>query len=253
MPESEPLPPDAVRGLEERAFNAWPALETRLVDGWLMRFSSGYTKRANSVNAWRPEAPLANIIGYASDLYRSRRQPLIVRLTPLADAGADNLLATRGFSLVDETIVMTAALSETPAGRDPGVTIAATPAPEWLAGFAAANSVPEARRAIHDAMVAKIAAPAAFAQLEANGTPVAWGIAVVERGIVGLFDIVTAPAARRQGAARRLVGHMLDWARREGATSAYLQVVSANAPAISLYRRFGFTDSYRYHYRIAPP
>jgi GNAT superfamily N-acetyltransferase len=253
MPEIEPLPRDVVRGLEERAFNAWPALETRLVDGWLMRFSAGYTKRANSVNAWRPEAPLADIIHYASDLYRGRQQPLIVRLTPLADAGTDDLLATRGFSRVDETIVMTAPLSASPTGRDPGVTITATPTPEWLAGFATANGVPEGRRALHDAMVAKIAAPVAFARLETSGTPMAWGIAVVERGVVGLFDIVTAPAARRRGAARRLVGHILDWARHEGAVSAYLQVVAANSPAISLYGRFGFAESYRYHYRIAPP
>jgi len=41
----------AVRGLEERAFNAWPALQTVLVDGWAFRWANGYTKRANSANA----------------------------------------------------------------------------------------------------------------------------------------------------------------------------------------------------------
>jgi hypothetical protein len=46
---------------------------------------------------------------------------------------------------------------------------------------------------------------------------------------------------------------MLDWARSVGATSAYLQLVAANFPAISIYRRFGLTGGYRYHYRIAPP
>jgi ribosomal protein S18 acetylase RimI-like enzyme len=178
---------------------------------------------------------------------------VIVRLTPLADTGADAMLAARDFARADETIVMTAPLGDAVVGPDPNVTITAATTPEWLTGFAAANGVPAARRAIHDAMVAKIDAPVGFAQLETDGTPVAWGIAVVERGFAGLFDIVTAPDARRQGAGRRLVGHMLHWARGAGAASAYLQVVATNSPAISLYRGIGFAEAYRYHYRIAPP
>jgi len=252
MPEDGRASPDLVRELEERAFNAWPALETRVVNGWLLRFADGYTKRANSVNAWRPEVPLADIVAHAAVLYRSRNLPLIVRLTPLADAGADAALAVHGFSRADETIVMTSALGDISVAVDSAVIIAARPAPEWLSGFASASGIPEARRAIHDRMVARIAAPVAFAQLEDAGMPVAWGIAVVERGFVGLFDIVTAPSARRQGAARRLVGHLLHWAGTEGATSAYLQVVATNFPAIALYRSLGFADVYRYHYRIAP-
>jgi ribosomal protein S18 acetylase RimI-like enzyme len=162
------------------------------------------------------------------------------------------MLAARGFTRADETIVMTAPLDGALVRPDPDVTVAAATTREWLAGSAAANGVPALRRTIHDAMVAKIAAPVGFAQLVTGGLPIAWGIAVVERGRVGLFDIVTAPASRRQGAGRRLVGHILHWARNAGATSAYLQVVAANAPAISLYRGIGFRDAYRYHYRIAP-
>ena len=241
-----------MRELEERAFNAWPALETRVANGWLLRFADGYTKRANSVNAWRPEVPLANIVVHATELYTGRNLPLIVRLTPLAGAGADAALAARGFSRADETIVMTAPLDDISVAADSAVIIVARPTPEWLSGFAGANGIPPARRTTHDRMVATIAAPVAFAQLEDAGTPVAWGIAVVERGFVGLFDIVTAPSARRQGAARRLVGHLLHWAGTEGAASAYLQVVATNFSAIALYRNLGFADAYRYHYRIAP-
>lgn len=252
MPDSSRAPLDLVRDIEERAFNAWPALETRLAQGWLMRLSSGYTKRANSLNAWRPDNPLGTVLGHAADIYASRGLPLIVRLTPLVDAGADAMLEARGFSRLDETIVMTASLSELSVGPDPAITVHSVPTPVWLDGFARANGVPEARRRLHDSMVAHIATPVAFAQLEADGSPVAWGIAAVERGFVGLFDIVTAPSARRRGAARRLVGHLLHWAKAQQAATAYLQVVAANSPAIALYQRLGFAEAYRYHYRIAP-
>ena len=36
--------------IEEVALNAWPSMQHMLYDGWLLRFSNGYTKRANSVN-----------------------------------------------------------------------------------------------------------------------------------------------------------------------------------------------------------
>lgn len=252
MSDGGPSRLEIVRGIEERAFNAWPARETRLARGWLMRFSSGYTKRANSVNAWCPEVPLGDILDHAIETYASRDLPFIARLSPLADADADALLEALGFSRIDETIVMTTPLDALPIGPDAAVVVASKPTDEWLEGFAIANGVPAERRAVHDAMVANIAAPVAFAKLEIEGTPAAWGIAAVERGLVGLFDIVTSPAVRRQGAGRRLVAALLHWAHTRGARSAYLQVVAANYPAIALYQGLGFAEAYRYHYRIAP-
>ncbi len=36
--------------IEKVSLNSWPALQQILFDGWILRFSEGYTKRANSVN-----------------------------------------------------------------------------------------------------------------------------------------------------------------------------------------------------------
>ncbi|MDX2157281.1 MAG: GNAT family N-acetyltransferase [Hyphomicrobiaceae bacterium] len=240
-----------VRGIEERAFNAWPALQTLVADGWLLRFADGFTKRANSINAWAPIVPVDVIVTHAAPIYAGRRLPLVVRLSPLADLDADAVLASRGLARCDETIVMIVPLSElTDAPPDPTVVVSPEPGDAWLAGFAAANGVPGARRAVHDRMLALIPQPAAFSQLMVGGQAVAWGLAVVERGMVGLFDIVTAPQSRRQGAGRRLVSALLAWGARNGASTAYLQVVAANAPALELYERLGFREAYRYHYRI---
>ena len=42
-----------VRHIKELAVNAWPSLQT-LLDGWVLRFANGYTRRANSVNLLYP-------------------------------------------------------------------------------------------------------------------------------------------------------------------------------------------------------
>jgi len=39
------------RLIEELTLNAWPPLETLLFDGWILSFSDGYTRRANSVQS----------------------------------------------------------------------------------------------------------------------------------------------------------------------------------------------------------
>ena len=90
----------------------------------------------------------------------------------------------------------------------------------------------------------------ARASRDETDATVAWGLAVDEGGRVGLFDIVTLPQARRQGAARRLVEALLAWGQAAGAREAYLQVMAANSAAIALYRSLGFVEAYRYHYRV---
>ena len=248
-----PIPLETVRDLEALAFNAWPALESVHAHGWLLRFADGYTKRANSINALAPAVPVAAILALAEPLYAARGLPLVVRLSPLAGAEADASLAALGFQCLDETLVMTAPLAGSLQG-DAAVSIAARPDARWSAGFAAANRVPSAHQATHDRMLASIRNATAFASLQASrdetDATVAWGLAVAEGGRVGLFDIVTLPQARRQGAARRLVEALLAWGHAAGAREAYLQVMAANSAAIALYRSLGFVEAYRYHYRV---
>ena len=136
------------------------------------------------------------------------------------------------------------------AGADPAVSLQPAVDQGWSDGYAAANDVPERWRRTHHRMLESIQLPTAFATLREEGEDLARGLAVLDRGMVGLFDIVTLPAARRRGAARRLVGALLDWGRAQGASGAYLQVVAANAPAIPLYEQFGYREAYRYHYRV---
>jgi N-acetylglutamate synthase len=237
----------AIRALEERAFNAWPALRSAYCDGWLFRFSEGLTRRANSVNAVAPAGHFRETLDLAERLYGRLRLPTIFRLSPLAGDDPDSILHRVGYRHADETQVMIASLGDVRV--DPDVNIDAMPSPAWSTGFAAANGISPAVRDVHDRMLASILMPAGYATLVADGKPIAYGLAVVERGMVGLFDIVTLPEARRRGAGRLLVKSLLGWGRSQGASAAYLQVLGSNEAARALYDGIGFQEAYRYHYR----
>jgi GNAT superfamily N-acetyltransferase len=91
---------------------------------------------------------------------------------------------------------------------------------------------------------------------EMLGVPAAWllldGMAcafvVADGGLCGLFDVATAPAHRRQGLSRRLIGHAAAWGAAWGAGTFWLQVAAANAPALALYAGLSFAEQYRYAY-----
>ncbi|WP_211443131.1 GNAT family N-acetyltransferase [Collimonas humicola] len=242
---------DLVRSLEERALNAWPALNTALCGGWQLRLADGYTKRSNSANPLRPSVAFAETLQLAENFYARHNLPAIFRITPLAPADSAQLLEQAGYRMVDPTQVMTAPLAAS--GRPAhDVLIEASASQEWSAGFAQANGLPAAAQVAHERILAAITMPAAFATLTVQGQAVAYGLAVAEHGVVGLFDIVVAPAARRGGIATRLVAALLHWGQAQGASSAYLQVHVANQAACALYCKLGFTMQYQYHYWLKP-
>jgi ribosomal protein S18 acetylase RimI-like enzyme len=76
---------------------------------------------------------------------------------------------------------------------------------------------------------------------------------VIEEELVGLYDIFTAPDHRGAGLGRAVCLHLLQRARGQGASCAYLQVDADNDPARRLYAGLGFSDGYAYHYRTASP
>ena len=250
-----------VLGLEERGFNAWPAPRNVYFGGWVFRLGGGYIKRANSasslggrqemradsINAWTPARPFAQVMGEAERLYFAHGQPATFRLTPLAGAEADPLLAQAGYVLLDPCTVMTAPLGA--AVTDPAVSISAGPTPAWLNGIAAAQGVAPSQRQIHDRIVEAIAPPAAFATAYCDGIAAGFGLGVGERGAVGLFDVVVRPEFRGRGLGRAITRALMAWGREGGASLAYLQVADANSGARGLYESLGFRAAYPYHYR----
>lgn len=236
--------------LEQRGFNAWPARSTLLVEGWVCRLNGGFTKRANSVNAAVPGAVVEGVRKAAEALYRAHGLPCIFRVSPLAAPEADQVLDRAGYTFFDPSWVARVALAST---TMPGaVDVASTPSEEWLDGFAAANGVRPADRAIHHSMVRSIALTCGFAILRHRGEAIGFALAVVERGAVGFYDVVVTPDHRGRGHGHVLMQALMAWGEGQGASVGYLQVREQNHGARRLYAGLGFEDLYRYHYRMPP-
>lgn len=241
---------DLTLALERRLVNAWPSFAVELADGWLLRFAEGYSKRANSATPIAPGARLdPDLVAAAEASFRRHGIAPCFRLTGVEDNGADAVLAGLGYDLYDPSVGMIAAIGgDRPIDR--ALRLDVVPPVPWIAAAAAAYGGDKANGEILGRIVRAIRQPACFATMPEGDRDVAWGLAVAERGYVGLYDIVVDPARRGAGLGRRLVTGLIEWGRREGAASAYLQMRESNAVAEGLYRSLGFTVAYRYRHRV---
>jgi GNAT superfamily N-acetyltransferase len=249
---SSPKALSEIRKLEELAFAGWPALESRDDAGWRLRFSGGYTKRANSINALGPEADIsAATIARLEAAYGRRGLPAVWRLTPLAPTVMAGLLERRGYRPIERSLVQVCPLTRTLV-RAPEVAIHDRPTEAWIDAFSAHSPVRPEHHAAMRGMLAAIAAPVGFAFVEEGGQPMALAIGAFAGEHMGLFDVLVMPHARRRGLARKVTESLYAWAQGHGARFAYLQVVATNAAAQPLYAGQGFRTVYNYEYYVRP-
>ena len=241
------------RRVEEASLNAWPALEQILFDGWILRFSQGYTKRANSINPLYPSLDLdiEGKIDACERLYASHELPAIFRLTPFASPpGLDRVLERRGYRLIDLTLVLYLDLTSWERQPVHSAELQEEGLDGWLDIFCRFRGSPPNAHQTHRAILQALPSGRVLHSLLVEGRVVACGLGVLEGDYFGLFDLITDPQSRRQGHGTQLVSSMLAWARSKGARHAYLQVMITNAPARRLYTKFGFQEAYRYWYRV---
>ena len=225
-----PIRTGDIRNLEHAAALAWPGVEHEWLDGWLLRFGHGVTRRANSA------VPLNVSTGGVRavvDWYAARG------VTPLLAVPDRLFRVPPGVATDAETLVMT---GDVAAGEpSDAVSLAIRPDDEWLRLYQ--RPVPtDVLTAVVDGEVtfASIAG-AAVGRAAVTATPdgTRW---------VGLSAVHVLEDARRRSMARDLCAALLMWGASRGATRAYVQVLADNTAGTRLYESMGFTVHHRSRY-----
>ncbi len=240
--------------VEETCLNAWPGLRQVLLGGWLLRFSGGLTRRANSANPLTAGCgDVDGLVAGCETLYRRHRLPPIFRLLSIIEPEVDDRLAALGYASEGESCVLYGDIAGMAAARDPAVRLLPRPTRGWFAAMAELQNHTAEQSRAYRRIVGAIAVPAGFALLSVDGEPAALAYGAIHRGLLCYESVVVDPRRRRRGFARRIVSALAAWGAEHGAAGACLEVEAGNLPARTLYDAIGLgTELYRYHYRRHP-
>ena len=244
-----------IRSIEELSMNAWPALQTLHYDGWVLRFAAGYTRRANSVYPLYPSRiDLDKKINTCEFLYRAGNLPAVFKLTEASEPeDLDACLDEHGYRVDSLTSVQLLNLHSEKLRVEVDVELADMETEAWHQAFARMNKVSPEHRATHESILRAIQLEKCCAAVYAGNRIIGCGLGVLQTNYLGIFDVVIDPDHRGQGMGTNLMLALLAWGQARGADLAYLQVMHDNRPAMSLYKKIGFQEKYRYWYRIYEP
>jgi GNAT superfamily N-acetyltransferase len=216
----KPVPPRASvrarvgpREAQHHGFSLFPDLVTAPVGDWVLRRSPTVSaRRANSVLAFGP----AGVPDAYEQVVACYERPIAA---VLPGSEEHELFLGRGWG---------------PESNDG----------DTLFQLAATSRALRAAGPVPDAELTHLAPSVVQASVEG----VATGIAAYDADWVGFRSIEVEPGARRRGLGLAVMAALLDWGASLGATTAYLQVLDGNDPALALYARLGFVTHHAYRY-----
>lgn len=206
---------------QRRALALWPDLETEPLGGWLLRHSPTSTaRRANSVLAMGPSG-VVDDYERVVEFYAGRTGRPIAAVV----GGSDEEALFRGHGWVAES-------------NDDDTLFQLNGVSRALRGLAVPDDAEYDE--VGDLVTVRLGERAR-------------GVAAYGDDWVGFRGIEVAPEHRRQGLGVAVMAALLEWGAERGATTAYLQVLADNAPAVALYARLGFTTHHAYRYLAPTP
>jgi hypothetical protein len=238
--------------IEELNLNNWQPLSTLLYDGWVLRFSNGYTKRANSINPIHYSTyDLNEKIEECEKIYSNKDLLTTFKITPFVKPeNLDDILEEKDYFLIDSTSVQTMDLERIIEPTLHSVKLDANINVEWINHFCRLNNVEEKNKNTMVQMLSNIVTKKCFISLYYQGDVIACGLGVIEREYIGLYDIVTDSNFRNRGFGEQLILNLLKWGKENGAKYSYLAVLLKNDTALRLYSKIGYSEIYKYWYRV---
>lgn len=240
-----------IKSIEYMLMRSFPALKQEVYDGWILRYSNGYTKRANSISPYYESFfELEEKFEYCENYFR--RKGLEVTYKLLEDNNCleiDRELEKRGYERGEEVSVQEASLE--------GVKFVMTDlhmesefSEYWFEFFVRERNLNELEADTLREILKKNDDKNFYVFKKDEDRIIAGGLGVIEEDRLGIYNIYVCPTARGKGYGKEVVKRIMVEGRRRNIDYAYLQVEKTNLNAINLYSKLGFKEIYKYWYRI---
>lgn len=232
------------------ALPGWLAVEREPLGEWLLRASSGFSSRGNSVFALgHPGVPLVDAVDRVVRWYAARSLPPRAHVHPDSDEAA--AFVDRGWTRYESTSLMLASVAR--ALRLLGTSSSTGPRHDAIvdAGWLASDER-SARYGSHARTVLENGEVTFATVRDEQGAVLARGRGVVHGDWLGVSSLWTHEDLRGTGLGTAVLQSLLEWGAERGATTSYLQVVESNAAARRLYEARGYQVHHRYDYLVAP-
>ena len=257
-----------IRYLEKIAADGHKALEIMEYKDWELRFSQGYTGRANSIRIIG--APIEEInseveekLQYAEKEYAGRGLPCLFKLTE-ADKEFSDYLETRGYTVFQPTDIMIMPLNNADylinmsdniedivrsIMSDTRDIYCGSEPDGWFEPYFEFEGMTdptqqELCRQIH----ANVSIDKSYIRVFHEDRVAAVASLATEDGYSLLHNVVVDPTLRGQGLGKKLCRAAIIESKNIGADYSYLQVIETNDIAIDLYKKLGYEKLYTYWY-----
>ena len=244
---------EQIQKYEEMCLNGHVALKAFFYDGWLLKFSEGYTGRANSVSPLYPSSKsIAEKVAFCEDMYKKQGLPCQFKLTEL-DTELNDFLAERGYKVATPTDLMVCDLdcpAKSEEAQDTKIEYVFSTTPDkWLPIFFKVHEINDAHdQDVYTRMIEKVLIDTIYCTLLYDGKPAACSSVAIENGYTLLQNVIVSSELRGYGLGKKVCSAILEKSRETGAQHAYLQVVQTNTVAVNLYKNLGFEKIYSYWY-----
>ena len=257
-----------IRYLEKIAADGHKALEIEEYKDWELRFSKGYTSRANSIRIMSD--PIEEIdyevegkLAYAEAEYAKRGLPTIFKLTD-ADKTFSDYLESRGYTVNQPTDVMMLTLD----GADyllkvsenvkdmvnsivtisGDVNLSTTPDGWFEPYFEFEEMTDKTQQELCKLIHSNVSIDKTYIKILQEGRVVAVASLATEDGYSLLHNVVVDPTLRGQGLGKKLCYTAISASKSQEADYSYLQVIESNKVALNLYKKLGYEKLYTYWY-----